>query len=413
MTTVSALGKTKEVHATRSSRVAQQIRLAIENGAYPPGSLLPGRRVLVQEYHVSLATIEMAIRSLVADGYLRAENGRGTFVLDVMGGSNERLARTSDVPRAVAASDAPLVLGIVSFLHPQYDETHPHTRRFAAIVIEAFERSVTAKGGITHFFNTYDHPQTPEFIREATTKLVDEYGIKGVIIAMPRFQVDVFQAARISPIPTVVVENQYSPAAVRQIYYGARQDGYRAASVLIRNGSDRLVYFAPYRGEWVDERQAGVFDAAASGSISVVTYVEPREEAERHLEDQQEVARRYAVTVPIETIRGAGIVACNDAAAAAVIEHALGHGLVAGVDYSIVGFDDSFVARDIGLATFRPPLTLMGEKAAEMLSQLAHGQDPPMSVCLNSDFVMRRSIRQSAVEFALAPEYAAVGAALV
>jgi GntR family transcriptional regulator of arabinose operon len=370
------------------------MRALVASGAYAPGMLLPARRVLAKEFDVSLATIELAIKSLVASGVLRAENGRGTFVCDNAG--TVRYAATSTDGYSAQASQKPpqrLVVGIISFLDPEYHITHPRQRPHTSVVIEGFERAITECGGVTHFGNTHGHPQTPEYIREAICRQVDELGVQGVLIAAPRFQVDVFQAARISPIPTVVAENQFSPAAVHQVYYDCREEGYRAASQLLRSGHDRILYFAPYTAQWVGARWAGIEDAVAGHETRITACIDDTELAERLLEVQRETAVEFAKTVSVDDIAGAGIVACNDAAAIALIERAASEGLVAGQDYSIVGFDDLYLARDFGLATFRPPFSRMGEQAAEMISKLITGQDPPMRQCLNSEFVMRRSIR--------------------
>jgi GntR family transcriptional regulator len=50
--------------------VADQIRTAIETGAYAPGAQLPGDMTLAKQFDTSRATVGNAIRQLLAEGYL-------------------------------------------------------------------------------------------------------------------------------------------------------------------------------------------------------------------------------------------------------------------------------------------------------------------------------------------------------
>ncbi|MDR3710933.1 MAG: substrate-binding domain-containing protein [Capsulimonadaceae bacterium] len=401
MGSIAASTTTKDIHATRSSRVALKMIAAVEAGLYAPGMLLPARRVLAQEYGVSLATMEIAIKSLIGNGLLRAEHGRGTFVReDLTLSDRPRIAPLDAHPpieREPAARQGVnrLVLGIISYLDPNYLSTHLYDNRDVTVVIGAFERFVTDLGGITHFTNTDGHPQTPGYVRDAICGMVEEFGIQGVLITAPKFQFDPFAAALLSPVPVVVVEGQYSAFTVHQVYCDNREEGYRAAKVLLAAGHERLVYFAPYFADWVSARQTGIADAVASADIPLTAHVDIDAMADTLLFNQFEVARKFAESVTANDIAGSGVVACNDDAAVALMKRMATQGLTAGVDYSIVGFDDSHLARECGLATFRPPLRLMGERAANVLANLVAHRDCPMRTCLQSELVMRYSVKSS------------------
>jgi GntR family transcriptional regulator len=61
-------------------QVAQALRHQIEAGALKPGDAIPTEDELQRLFHVSRATVRQAVRQLVADGLLRLERPRGTFV---------------------------------------------------------------------------------------------------------------------------------------------------------------------------------------------------------------------------------------------------------------------------------------------------------------------------------------------
>jgi GntR family transcriptional regulator len=58
------------------------IKAKIESNEWPAGSQIPTEDELCRLYDVSKATVRMAIADLVRDGYLRKQQGKGTFVTD-------------------------------------------------------------------------------------------------------------------------------------------------------------------------------------------------------------------------------------------------------------------------------------------------------------------------------------------
>jgi len=65
---------------TRSRQIAAELREAIENGTYPPGSKLPSQRDLSREYGVARNTVDEALKTLGRQGLITSEWGRGVFV---------------------------------------------------------------------------------------------------------------------------------------------------------------------------------------------------------------------------------------------------------------------------------------------------------------------------------------------
>ena len=61
-------------------QLASILRQQIDNGEWQPRNAIPSERQLEVMYNVSRTTIREAINSLVQQGYLYREHGRGTFV---------------------------------------------------------------------------------------------------------------------------------------------------------------------------------------------------------------------------------------------------------------------------------------------------------------------------------------------
>lgn len=65
-----------------SRQIAADLRQAILSGELPPRAILPSERELIERYSTSKSTASKAIALLRAEGLVRTEFGRGTFVRD-------------------------------------------------------------------------------------------------------------------------------------------------------------------------------------------------------------------------------------------------------------------------------------------------------------------------------------------
>jgi DNA-binding FadR family transcriptional regulator len=75
--------------------VAEQIKELIKDGAFPPGSRLPGERELAERFDVSRVTIREAEIALQALGYINIKTGSGVYVLDPVGEESHGLPNIS------------------------------------------------------------------------------------------------------------------------------------------------------------------------------------------------------------------------------------------------------------------------------------------------------------------------------
>lgn len=75
--------------------VAEQIMEMINDGAFPPGSRLPGERELAERFDVSRVTVREAEIALQALDYLDIKTGSGVYVLDRSGQENDSIPAVS------------------------------------------------------------------------------------------------------------------------------------------------------------------------------------------------------------------------------------------------------------------------------------------------------------------------------
>lgn len=79
--------------AARYRQVADDLREAITRGTYPAGAALPSQPTLAREYGLNQTSISRAIALLEAEGLVRTEHGRGSYVADI-----PRVKRIRHVP---------------------------------------------------------------------------------------------------------------------------------------------------------------------------------------------------------------------------------------------------------------------------------------------------------------------------
>jgi GntR family transcriptional regulator len=63
------------------ARVADELRAAIANGRFQPGSRLPSERALAAKFDVSRATIVSALHVLRGEGLIETRRGSGSRVV--------------------------------------------------------------------------------------------------------------------------------------------------------------------------------------------------------------------------------------------------------------------------------------------------------------------------------------------
>ncbi|AKP77040.1 GntR family transcriptional regulator [Priestia megaterium] len=61
-------------------QLKEVLKEKIEKGIYKPDELIPSERELIDTYGISRTPVRQALNELVAEGFLRREHGRGTFV---------------------------------------------------------------------------------------------------------------------------------------------------------------------------------------------------------------------------------------------------------------------------------------------------------------------------------------------
>lgn len=366
------------------ARTAEAMRQRIRNGSWATGSMLPGRHVLAKELAVSLRTIERAVDGLIGDGWLRAEDRRGTFVVGVPAGE-----ATFAAPRSLHGSVA-----IVSQCETEAGSGGLLDGFWSVDCLRACERSLSASGLRTRFYNVEHGPlayPTPSAALAAAVK--DGFDALAVLncIGQESWVRDVATAITALTVPVVYVSDAPVTLPCCVLHGDHRRAGADAARHLLAAGYVDIIALAPYATAWSEARWTGAEEAVAqhpgarmvracSGRSLTSWYEMPAQE------QTSELLRLVAKSSPSPT-RPTAVLACNDPVALvwwSAMRSVPGRP-------GLLGFDDSMPARLAGVSSMAPAINGLGEQAGLCLAGALRGQPLPASIILPAMAVARDS----------------------
>jgi len=375
------MAETKSIRKrnTIADNVAADMRRMIDDGHYPVGSRLPGRREFAQKYGVAPLTIQQAMSALASDGLIRAETGRGTFVA-----------------RRTIVQESPLgKIGLISEIWPSEVGRPSHSRRHTLLV--ATERLLSAQGGTTIFANRQTCDEVVP-ISDAVDVLLAQQVNAIVVVGAGRNE-SFDQAVEYSlkkGIPLLVLSEEALDTAAPCVMSDDVKGGEQAAMHLIDQGCRSLLYFSGVTTPWASNRLRGARNAVRKAGLppdSIWVCMgrskldSPSIEHSVWLElCASETARAFDQSAGFD-----GVVCSNDAGAIAFISAARDRGLDAPRDYLIVGFDDSDEARSLGITSMQMPITEIANQAAGLLRQIVCGSKNAESISLPFHLVARTS----------------------
>jgi len=215
-------------------QLAQQLTEEIRRGRLSPGAALPGTRELAGELQINRKTVVVAYDELIAQGWLKTDPMRGTFVSTELPqpppGTTRRheshIPLTRDYAIADELGDVPFVLG--SPAARSFDDGLPDTRLVPAEILGRAYRSaiqLSARGNRL----LYGDPRGNLGSREAICRLLnDDRGLTVTTdnICLTRgSQMGIFLAARVLTHPgdTVALEElTYPPAHLSFVAHGVK-----------------------------------------------------------------------------------------------------------------------------------------------------------------------------------------------
>lgn len=374
--------KRRQTHAN----VAETLRQRIASGVWPPGHMLPGRRALTKELGAALTTVERAVATLIAEGLLRADDRRGTFVTTA----------TSTAPEPPTTPTGPgldLTVALIGHVIP-YESEAMRREQWPARILAGCEYALAGVRSLRQHFVSRVGPDGERAIGELAAELTDR--IDALVVVGGRND-DVPDLLALG-VPVVRVLLDPGDGRLPEVCVDGRSGGALAFRHLRESGYGHIHFLLPFATDWCLARRDGALAEASPTSLHVIEGDDLSLRGERM---PMSLQRELAAPV-IESLldagleAGAGVIVPNDSIGETFITAAGLRGLRPGVDYGIVGFDDT--RRELGLSSLRPPLEELGTAAAELLLRLLRGETCPTRIDLAHRLVPRQSTRPYALK---------------
>ncbi len=318
-------------------RIIKYVRQQIHEGHWTTGAKLPSESELMADFAISRHTVRQAIKGLEAEGLVRTEHGRGSFVTLLKHTSRDGI-RSGLIGVLVNDLGAPMV-----------GTTVDGTERYAA------------KSGFSTILAGYD-PQYPEDECRSLVEMVRRE-VEGIIV-FPSFDSDAKRYGFLlqAEIPLVMVDNLAAGLETDAVTTDNIQGAYVGTKKLLESGCRTIGFISGFQTAWTSrERLTGfrraLWEAGISDDSSLIT------DGAFSPEFGQEACRRLRERHPGLD----GLFVANHPIANGVVRE-----LVRSKAEKLINLA-TFDEMDSSLSTFLPYISIsqpsreIGEKAAELL----------------------------------------------
>jgi GntR family transcriptional regulator of arabinose operon len=325
----------------------EDIKKAIREGTIKPGDKLPSENQMTVRYEVSRHTVRKALSILSNEGYIIAEQGRGSF------------CRDTKIIRGSSKNIAVVTTYISDYIFPR--------------LIQGIDSVLTKKGYSIILKNT----KNSRALESECLEDIFKKNIDGMIIEPSESQIysrhmEIFKKFEEYNIPYVFIHGIYpqlknKPSIVIDDELGM----YKITKYLIELGHKKLVGIFKMDDSQGLARHAGYVKALNENKI----IYDPEKVIWYHTVDKLLKPRAEIKEIIKKKISFDSVVCYNDEIACLIVSTLNEVGIRVPDDVSITGFDNSQLMSGnmVGITTVEHPKEQLGVMAAELLLELING----------------------------------------
>ncbi len=357
-----------EENQAKYLKLKKYIKDEILMGRIKPGDRIPSENELAQMMSVSRNTVRKAISTLVNEGYLYTEHGKGTF------------CRDRSITKKNSRNIGVITTYISEYIFPK--------------VIQGID-NVLAQNGYSIILKNTDNDVNKEvvYLEELLDKDVEGLIIEPTKSALFSYNLNYYEALDRNNIPYVFIHGYYKQLEDRsQVLLDDAEGMYRAVNYLAEIGHRHIVGIFKADDIQGINRHRGYVRALAEHSLQY----DPEYVIWFHTEDRQtkpasELKSMISAGMPVDAV------SCyNDEVAFRIYELLKEMGKKVPEDISITGFDDSYLSVNcpVKLTTVSHPKEKLGEIAAQVLIDMIHNNDyksNPVKKIIKPELIIRDS----------------------
>jgi len=332
---------------SKYKQVIKWLTEKIDTGKLSPGEKIPSENELCETFGLSRQTVRHAISKLVDDGLVETRQGSGTFVSDQRAAEGERN-----------------VIAVVTTYVDDY--IFPST-------IRGIESTLSEKGYsmLLSFSNN-----TVEKERQILTDILSRSDVAGIIMepvksALPSPNMDLYRKLQNKGVKILLINSFYPELTLPHVSLNDAECAYKAVKALIDAGHENIGCVLKLDDGQGRERYRGylkaIMEAGLPFSYDHVNWIDTID-----IKDG-----KRALSRTMERLKECSAVFCyNDQVAGIVIEALEDSGIKVPEEMSIVGMDDSDIARNgvngLKLTSIPHPKEKLGKKAAQNMIRMIH-----------------------------------------
>ena len=345
-------------------QLAQSLEEMIRSGKLQAGDVVPTEAEFCQSLHISAVTVKKGLGVLVKKELIRRIPGRGSFV-------SEKVGRTQQPSTEKTVS--PPAKGLCVLMASEKGEEFSALGSWHSRIAEGFEAAVSRHHGNVRYL---PWPGDSSALDDPAWD-----GVSGVAIfersPAPARCAPIWCTLAKKGVPAVCVSYCWCSEDHDNVCFSQTKMGQVTAMHLVSAGYNRFIIAREQAHDRSNEERYNGFinglDVAGAGRPTLAIVEAPFTGNWRELGRQ--LAEKMGKTGSGILSARTAIVAGTDPLAAAIAHALSAHGLACGRDYGLIGCGEEPDSRRLGISTIGFPLAKAGELAAQRLLGLLE-QEP-------------------------------------
>lgn len=341
----------------------------IASDVFKPKDKFLSEAALGEKFNCSRQTVRRALEVLEQQGHITRIQGSGTYISHVLRPVSSRNTERKVTPRTV---------GLISTFMDNY---------IFPSIIRGIE-SVFSCNGIA-----LQLASTGNLISGETRalNLMLDRDLDGLIVeptrsALPCANTDLFDIFTKRGIPLLFIDSFYPEQSIPYVTLDDVKAGYAATNYLIMNGHRNIAGIFPHSNRQGHLRYLGYVKALSEQGIAVqdhFVFWHSKENMQQILHSEQ----------LLEGLSACSAVLCyNDFTALTLIDFLRQNGRIVPDDISVVGIDNSELAKISSLTSVIHPAEQLGVAAANLLLSMINGE-PGKNILFPPQLVIRNSVK--------------------